>query len=186
MSKEFYRHIVEMDRWFGPGFDKGKLDDRNSTGLTVITRVKPSIFDLTNRLDRTEFHWSYMEEIKTSEVEEISEKGFIFDAYYINKYTHSEMDVNHHILRHFDGSVKIYLQDGYEQRLDSSIPRELKSYKKIKLFRIDCDIAIDEWTELLSHFFKGNEMIIEYFNPEQDGPLFGEQIRKYREIKTNQ
>jgi hypothetical protein len=70
MPKEFYRHIVEMDRWFGPGFNKGKLDDRNSTGLTVIKRVKPSIFDLTNRLDRTEFHWSYREEIKTFEVEE--------------------------------------------------------------------------------------------------------------------
>jgi hypothetical protein len=43
MPKEFYRHIVEMDRWFGPEFDKSKLEDRNSTGLTVIKRVKPLI-----------------------------------------------------------------------------------------------------------------------------------------------
>ena len=186
MPKEFYHHIVEMDRWFGPEFDKNTLDDPYSTGLTVIKRMKPSIFDLTNRLERTEFYWSYRDGIKTFEAEEISENGYTFDAYYVNRYVHSERDVSQHILRHFDGAVKIYLQNAYEQRLASYMPRELKSHKKIKLFRVDGDISIDEWTELMSHFFKGNEMLIEYFNPEQFEQLFGENIRKYQEIKANE
>lgn len=185
MPKKFYNHIVEMDKWFGPEFDKCKIDDPNAIGLTVVKRVKPSIFDLTNKLDRTEFYWSFRDGIKTFEAEEVSECGYTFDTYYINRYVHSERDVTNQILRHFDGQVKIYLQDTYAKRFDSNMPKEPKCHKKIKLFRIDGDISVDDWTELLSHFFKGNEMIIKYFNPEQYEQVFGEQVRKYREFKAS-
>lgn len=185
MPKEFYRQIVELDRWFGPGFDRSKLDDPHAVGLTIQKRIRPSIFDLTNRLDRTEFYWSYRNGIKTLEIEEISSKGYTFGPYYLNRYAHSERDIEQGILRHFDGAVKVYLQDSYAKRLESKMPTEFKSHKKVKLFRIDGDIDIEEWTGLLAHFYKANEMIIEYLDPERFEELFGDRMREYRNLKQN-
>jgi hypothetical protein len=65
MPKEYFQHIAEFDAWFGPDFDRRKLEDINEVGLTVKKRIKPSIFDLTNNLDRTELYWSYRDSIKT-------------------------------------------------------------------------------------------------------------------------
>jgi hypothetical protein len=184
MPKEFYQHLVEMDTWYGPRFDKSKLDDINEVGLTIVKRTSPSPFDLFfDKLERTEFFWSYRDGIKTFEVEEISDKELFHDPYYLNKYVHSERDVKLKRLRHCDGAVKVYLKDDYENRLSTYLPKELKSFKKIKLFRIDGDIGIDEWIALLSMFFKGNEMIMEYFDPEQFESRYGEDIRRYQEAE---
>jgi hypothetical protein len=100
----------------------------------------------------------------------------------MNSYVHSERDVSLRRLRHFDGAVKVYLKDSYPQRLATQLPNELKSHKKIKLFRIDGDIDVDEWIELICLFYKLNEMLIEYFNPEHFEQVFGERIRHYREV----
>jgi hypothetical protein len=62
------------------------------------------------------------------------------------------------------------------------MPKEHKSWKKIKLFRIDGDIDIDEWISLLMAFYKGNEMLLEYFDPQQFDELFAEKIERW-EIK---
>lgn len=180
MPKEALQHIMELDAWFGATFDKNKLDDPNSIGLTVVKRDKPSIFDVQNELDRTEFYWSRKNEIKTLEIEELSREGYIFDSYYLNKYIHSERDINQQELRHFDGAVKVYLQDKYKDRLMSKMPTEPKSFTKIKLFRIDGNIDVDEWLDLISFFYRGNEMIMEYFNPKQFESLFGERIQEFK------
>lgn len=183
MPKEYYMHVGEHDAWFGPPFDRSKLDDPNAVGLTVVKRVRPSLFDMFgSKLDRTEFYWSYRDGVKTFEAEELSGEGECFDSYYLNRYVHSERDVSLRRLRHFDGAVKVYLKDSYPQRLATQLPNELKSHKKIKLFRIDGDIDVDEWIELICLFYKLNEMLIEYFNPEHFEQVFGERIRHYREV----
>lgn len=186
MPKEFYRHLFEMDRWFGPQFDKNKLDDPTTVGLTIITRTRPSIFDLTNKLDQTEFYWSYRDGVKSFEIEEVSSEEYTFDSYYLNRYIHSERDTEHKVLRHFDGAVKVYLYDKYRERLATRMPTESKSHKKIKLFRIDGDIDVDTWIDLISHFFKSNEMIIEYFDPSQFEEAFGEKMRRYKQMKQEE
>jgi hypothetical protein len=61
------------------------------------------------------------------------------------------------------------------------MPAEPRSYSKPKLFRIDGDIDIDQWIELAAHFFKGNEMLIEYFDPEEFERRFGAKIKKWAE-----
>lgn len=178
MPKEFFQRIVELDTWYGPRFDRSKLDDPSATGVTV---VKLQISGPMKRLffsglERTEFFWSYRDGIKTFQAEEVSEESNIHDAYYLNRYVHSERDVAHQILRHFDGAVKIYLKDAYAERLAKIMPDQPKSHWKPKLFRIDArkdeagsyigGINIDNWIELTSMFFKGNVMVIEYFDPE--------------------
>lgn len=181
--KDFYARILEEDTWFGPHFDRSRLDDVNATGLTVVARRRPSIFDRTNQLDRTEFYWSVRGGVKTLEIEELSSKERVYDSYYLNRYAHTERDTHRAIIGHFDGAVKVYLKSEYASRMDAHIPQEPRSYKKVKMFRIDGDIDIDIWIQLLANFYKSNEMVIEYFDPQQYQQHFAERNKRYREIK---
>ncbi|MEM6838983.1 MAG: hypothetical protein AAF609_19280 [Cyanobacteria bacterium P01_C01_bin.120] len=186
MSKEFYAQLIEMDGWRGLPFDKNKLDDRNYTGLTVVERNKNSLFEQTCSLDRTEFNWSYSDGIKTFEIEEISSDNYTFDQYYFNRYVHSERDIQLKAFRHLDGAVKVYLTDSYPSRKTSFMPREFKSYRKIKLWRIDGDINLEVWSNLISLFFKCNEMIIRYFDPEKFEQVFDLRVRDFEAWKLSQ
>jgi len=124
MDKRFYEHLVEFDTWYGPLFDEQRLDDPSAIGPTVIKRNKDSLFELTNRLDRTEFFWARRNGIKAFEVEEVSDTNYAFDQYIINRYAHSERDITQRLFRHLDGAAKIYLRDNYSPRFESTLPRE--------------------------------------------------------------
>ncbi len=186
MSKEFFRQIVEFDTWHGPRFDRSKLDDPNATGLTVVKlRISGPIKRLFfSGLDRTEFFWSFRDGIKTFEVEEVSDSENVHDAYYLNRYVHSERDVARQVLRHFDGAVKAYLKDAYGDRLATNMPNQPRCHWKPKVFRIDAKkdsagnyigaIDVDRWIELTSLFFKGNVMVVDYFDPELYEAQFAE------------
>ena len=181
MPREFYRHLFEMDSWFSPTFDRSALDDPHAIGLTVIRRQQPSMFDLlTAPLDRTEFYWSFRDGVKALEIEEVARADNIQDAYYLTRHAHSERKIGQpqQFIRHFDGAVKAYLQDSYPLRLAAQMPREPKCYRKPKLFRIDRQIDIDVWIDLIAHFYKGNEMIIQYFNPAEFEEVWGERLGK--------
>ncbi|MCU0286651.1 MAG: hypothetical protein MUF15_09650 [Acidobacteria bacterium] len=169
MPIENYKQIIEMDTWYGPHFNADDLDNINKVGCTVILRDRPSYFDLTSKIDRTEFFWkaNRKTKIKTLEIEEISSIDNCYDSYFINRYVHSERDTNNAALRHFDGAVKIYTMSNYPDRINAQMPSEVDVTHKIKLFRIDGEIELGQWIELISMFFKGNEMIIQYFDPEQ-------------------
>jgi hypothetical protein len=162
MPREFFRELVEFDTWYGPRFDKGKLDDPYEVGFTLVKcRISGPMRRLFfPDLDRTEFYWSYRDGVKTFQVEEISGQERLQETYYLNRYIHSERDIEQKILRHFDGAVKVYLQADYPERLVSNMPREPRSHWKPKLFRIDArvndkgeligNIDIEKWIELTS------------------------------------
>jgi hypothetical protein len=186
MPKEFIERICEMDTWFGPSFQRDLLDDPSAVGVTVVKRRKPSPFEVgEEELDRTEFQWSYRDGIKTFEVEEISTANHKHGAYYLNRYVHAERDTTLGILRHFDGAVKVYLESDYAARLGTHMPSEPRSHAKPKVFRVDGDIDIDQWIELTAHFFKGNEMLIEYFDPSEFERRFGPSIKRLAEIEVS-
>lgn len=172
-----YKSIVELDTWYGPGFDRDKLDDSSSLGLTIVKRNTDSLFGLTNDLERTEFYWSYRDGVKTLEIEEVSNVGHYFEQFHLNRYLHAERDIEGKILRHVDGSVKVYLRNDYDHRLASQMPVEAKSHRKVKVWRVDGDLDVDIWLHLTALFFKGNEMIIEYFDPAKFEEVFAGRLR---------
>ena len=160
MPKERYERLIEEDRWYGPPFSLKNIDEPTGELVTVIGNNNS---DINNDLIQTEFYWSYKNGIKTFQVEELSDKSYLFENYYFNRYIHSERDINKKNLRHIDGAVKVYLKNDYGKRLNTRMPDEFKSYKKIKLFRIDGNIDLNTWVELISYFYKANKMVIEYF-----------------------
>jgi len=186
MPKEYYARMIELDTWYGPPFDPAKLDDPKAVGLTVVVRNKDSLFELDNHLERTEFFWSYRNGVKSFEVEEISSTGYEFDAYYLNKYVHSERAIEKGVTGHLDGAVKVYLNNSYQDRMDSKLPKEAKCFRKIKLWRIDGDIDLENWIDLICFFFKSNEMLIEHFNPDEFEKIFELRVRDFKEWKRQQ
>lgn len=183
MPKELYKHFYEFDTWYGPPFDFNKIDDPSAVGITLVKRNKDSLFELTNSLDRTEFYWSFRNGIKSLQIEEISSNGYKFENYVFNKYAHSERDTAGKIFRHLDGAVKVYLEDSYLVRNKTFLPDEAKCYKKIKLWRIDGHIDLENWINTISFFYKSNEMIIEYFNPKAFEEMFELRVRNFKEWK---
>lgn len=184
-SKEEYDQILEFDTWYGPAFDPERLDDPNYVGLTLVGRNKNSLFEDEYKLHRTEFFWSFRDGIKTFEIEEISDDGQWFDHYYFNKYVHSERDINQKITRHVDGAVKVYLKNDYENRKNTNLPSK-DSYTKIKLWRIDGNVDLDNWVELITFFYKGNEMVYEYFDPIGFEEKFELRLRDFQAWKNQQ
>lgn len=183
MPKELYQHFYEFDTWYGPPFDQNNLDDPSVIGLALVKRNKDSLFEMTNSLDRTEFYWSYHNRIKTLQIEEISSNGYKFENYVFNKYLHSERDTEKKLFYHIDGAVKVYLENKYSDRNKTCMPDESKCHKKIKLWRIDGNIELENWINTISFFYKSNEMIIEYFNPEAFEEMFELRVRNFKEWK---
>ena len=185
--KASYEAWVERSRWRGPGFGREKLDDPGVVGLTIVKREEPGLADLFGSgapLERTEFFWKHDDGVKTLEIEEISERERLFDSYYLNRYVHSEREVDEGRLRHFDGAVKVYAKDRYDlDRFSRTMPHEERSQYKVKLFRIDGEVDPERWLDLIGYFFSGNEMVLEYFDPEEYDRVFGETIGKLRALR---
>lgn len=185
MPKEAYEKIIELSAWFGPRFGREKLDDPNEVGLTVVGRDEPAFFALmgTSAWERTEFYWKHDGGVKTLEIEEISTPEHILDNRHLNRYLHAERDVKARRLRHFDGAVKVYPRDRYGDRLSVHLPRGERC-RKVKLFRIDGDVDVERWLDMVGHFFSGNEMVLEYFDPDQYHEHFDEKIARFREVRA--
>lgn len=160
MSREFYEQIFEFDTWFGAPFDAAALDDASQVGLTVVKRNQGSLFRLTNTLDRTEFLWSFRAGIKTLQIEEIADGDFQFDHYYLNRFVHAQRDIVKATFTHVDGAVKAYRSHTYSARREAKLPDTPKSEAKIKLWRVDGDIPLKLWLDLVCFFFKSNEMVL--------------------------
>jgi hypothetical protein len=186
MPKEAYEKVFELSAWFGPRFGREKLDDPKVVGLTVVGRDEPEFFAIggTSSLERTEFYWKHDDGIKTLKIEEISTRGCVLDNRYLNRYLHAERDVRARRLRHFDGAVKVYPKDRYEDRLSVFLPHGERC-QKIKLFRIDGDVDVERWLDMTGHFFSGNEMVLEYFDPEQYHQFFDEKLERFRRMKSS-
>lgn len=186
MPKKWYSQLFERDTWYGPHFSEIALDESNVVGLTIVKRNQNSLFGLSNKLDRTEFYWSFSDGIKTFETEEVSLPDYAFEHYRFNRYVHAERDIQGKFFRHLDGAVKVYLENRYDERFTTHLPKEPHCYKKPKLWRIDGVIDLDAWKDLISFFFKGNEMVIEYLNPQEFKDRFDLRVRDFKEWKELQ
>jgi hypothetical protein len=172
MPQQFYWESFEKDVWYGPRFNLASLDDPHDVASTILTRSRPSPFDASEPIDRTEIHRCVDGVIKTYEIEEVRSPERVFDGYILNRYIHAERDMSRHTFRHFDGAVKAYAAESYGAR--HAIRKPTKDcLKKIKLFRVDGQVDADDWIELAGTFFRGNEMIVEHF----DASLYQEQYR---------
>jgi hypothetical protein len=172
MPKELFRQLIERSRSFGPPLAMQSIDDPSAVGLTVYT-PEPRFISL-HGIERSEFHWSFSDGLKTFEVEAVYSLDHLPDTseeLILARYVHSIRDIKAHAFIHLDGAVKIYRRNQYEQRHAARMPNEVRAWKKIKVFRIDADvekgqaITDNEWSRLIGLFFQENPLVAEYLNP---------------------
>jgi|SRR5262245_9670335 len=186
MERRWFELIMEKDTWFGPPFDASALDDSKAVGLTVVRRNPNSLFRLDNSLLFTDFLWTFRDGVKTFQMEEVSAPEPTFGPYNFNRYLHAERDTGRGVLRHFDGAIKVYRKEDYAERVSTHLPAPARAFLKPKLFRIDGDIEVQKWIDLASLFMKGNEMVIEYFNPAAFLKIFDLRMRDMAAWKLQQ
>jgi hypothetical protein len=165
---------MELDTWYGAKF------------IEEIALISDGVSKLRPPLDIDEFDisfffrdaysldtkWYTKDHIKSFQAEEFkTEKIKILKdgvEYYPVRYVHAEFDINLNAFRHFDGAIHFYTKDEYFERRDSDFNYNSKNSNHIKtlsqkLFKINGKISVESWTNLTSHFFAGNPLIIEYY-----------------------
>ena len=105
-----------------------------------------------------------MEEFKADK-SRIKKNG---SEYYPVKYIHAEFDINAGTFRHFDGAIHFYTEEEYYQRRDNDFNYNSKNSLQLKtisqkLFKVNGQVTIEEWVNLVSHYLTGNPLIFEYF-----------------------
>ena len=176
------RLLVELSTWYGPQFGADKLDDPDLVGLAVVLRDRPSPYEMRGPVwERTEFLWKQRDGLKTLEVEEVSDPRHAREGRVQNRYVHAQRDVERKRIVHFDGAVKVYPEDAYRERHGARLGDPGGRPEKVKLFRIDGDVNVGRWLELVGGFFSGNEMVVEYFDPARFEEEYAPQIRAYQE-----
>jgi len=174
MPSEAYREILERDYWWGPKYDESRLDDLGFVGMSVIKRREGTVLErLFAPIERTEVFWYQRDKIKTLEMEEISRPNAEVQTYLLNRYVHAERDPSLGEFRHLDGAVKIYPNARYGDRLLAKLSDRPKAPIKPKLFRLDGSIKTDQAVDIICQFYRSNEMVIEYFNPDEFTKIFG-------------
>jgi hypothetical protein len=167
------KNIFEFDHWFGPKFSVEKLNDPQVVGSTVHWRNPESLHNLTWKIERTVFTLkNYSDHEKELEIEEINpvDSKAVFDKYALQKYAHAIWDSSLGAFRHLDCAVLAYEKEEHVKRLtyDHKAKGVSKPQaKRIKLFRLDGEISLEEAQGVLVYFFRYNELIGEYFGLEE-------------------
>lgn len=167
----------EYSYWGGPKFD----DKIENIELGVTCFNNDNYNELMSEVRRTEMGWYIQDEIKTFECEEIIDIPNIKDEqhlYYGCRYVHSMVDKETYSPIHLDGAIRAYDDERMIERLDVRMNKAKRNTNYTKLWRIDGEIEISKWKELISHYYRDNTLIGEYFGG------IDENI-KIREIKQN-
>lgn len=160
-----YVEMILADHAFGKPYSRDDLSDPNSTGRTVHTapltseQAKMTYWKcLIQNLKRVEFMWTCKEGLKTFQTEEICSK----DQW---RYLHAMYSIELESFIHLDGAWMDYESDLAEERRkpDARFGRP-KAKVKTKLFRIDGEFNVEQFSDLTTLFFRNNPLVAEYFD----------------------
>ena len=161
-----YNEYIELEYWWGPKFNNelGEID------FGVTKHVATEDLKMFHGISATEFWWHNQDEIKTLECEEIRDiPSFGIDKdNYGCRYVHSMLDPAKSIPNHMDGAVRLYDETAMIERLETDIAKSGRKSNYHKLWRIDGEIQISVWKELLNDYFRDNRLVGEYLGAVED------------------
>jgi len=157
-----YKEPIELEYWWGPIFDESLLDIPRG----VTCHKSKDLEKYFHGISSTEFWWHKQNGIQSLECEEIRDLpsfGVSHDEYGC-RYIHSMINNKNGKANHLDGAIRLYNEEKFIERLDVDISKAGKDTKYFKLWRIDGDIEIPKWKELICHFYRDNHLPGEYFS----------------------
>lgn len=164
--------------WGPKGLSEERLQSASfpevSSGtLTVHQRISdPDIANWLNLLfeglSHIEVMWSRRDHLKSVQIEELvhsSSNRFIDSDEILVAYLHSIWDCSVAQFVHIDGAVKSYSRANYDSRFNTTMNKfDSKADNYKKLFRLDTQLSLNEWADLVSKYFYNDELIIEYLS----------------------
>jgi hypothetical protein len=183
---------MEFDTWYGAKFINTISDIQDGiVKLRPPLGLEPSdiefFFGNTYSLD---IKWTSKNGIKVFQAEEFkADKSRIVkngNEYYPVKYIHAEFDIHAGTFRHFDGAIHFYTEEEYYQRRENDFNYNSKNSLQLKtlsqkLFKVNGQVTIEEWVNLVSHYLTGNPLIFEYF----EGKLPDNILDTVEKLKTS-
>lgn len=155
---------LEYQYWWGPKFD----DDLKSIPVGV-SKYKNEYYDnLFTNVVETDFYWHLQDGINTFECEEVCDKENAIEnseKLFGCRYVHSMVNAMSNKPYHLDGSIRLYSDEQIIDRLSegNDISKVGKETIYHKLWRIDGEIDGHVWKTLITHYFRDNYLIGEYF-----------------------
>ena len=166
---------LEYSYWWGPKF----TEDIEDIDLGVTRHSNDNYDNFFSNLVFTEFGWYYQDGNKTLEIEEvidsiniISEEQELIGCRYIHSYINPETSQP----KHLDGAIRAYTEDKILMRMDTSLDKTERDTVYTKLWRIDGDIPVARWKEIITHYYRDNILIGEYFHGVDKSPEFSKRF----------
>lgn len=157
---ESYRTPIELDYWWGPKFTESLLDIPVGVARHEATEKERAF----HQISRTEFWWHKQNDIHSLECEEIRDapSSGIGSDHYACRYVHSMVEDSTGNPFHLDGAIRIYEEDKFIERLGVDISNAGKDTAYTKLWRVDGELKVSLWKELICHFYRDNHLPGEY------------------------
>lgn len=158
---------AEYQFWWGPKFN----DDLQSIP-SGVTHIENDEYDnMFCNIRHTEFGWYMQDGRQTFECEEINEReniitnqGEMFGC----RFVHSMLNPETKLPNHLDGAIRAYTDEKILNRMEISIDKSERDTDYTKLWRIDNDMSVSLWKELITHYYRDNMSIGEYFGGEDE------------------
>lgn len=161
--KQTVQETEERDYWWGPPFTGDPFSQ--AKGVAVHG---PTKYDFSNGLIRSDFWW-YGDEELVFEAEELIDPS----AYGLAanpdrhgvRFVHSVFSLEKQCPVHLDGAIRFYTKELWQKRISKGVHiRNFgKKARREKLWRVDGEIDMQIWYDLIHNFFRGNFSIAEYF-----------------------
>lgn len=172
-------YYLELDHWFGPKFNSDFKKIKSGSGfLKFPYEIKKNYYNIDGiayrvipRDDRRILEF-IIEEFCSPE-----STPFIIlndNRYFKTKFVHSELNLENNTIQHFDPAFKFYNSDIFNSLIKKR--KENPSYMmktpnyyydrhpgKIKVYRCDGKISLQEFQENIYNFFRGNVLLQELF-----------------------
>ena len=153
----------EYAYWWGPQFT-----DDLSTIPTGLTHYENENYDsFLSPICFTECGWYIQDNIRTFECEEVTDTENIVassEKLCGCRYVHSMLNSSTGEPRHLDGAIRAYTLEKMIIRLDTKMTDSPRDTIYTKLWRIDGCIPPTVWKELITHYYRDNHLIGEYFS----------------------
>lgn len=161
----------ELAYWWGPKFD----NDLGAIPLGVSHHEADQTDRLFYGISATQFRWWRQNSFHVFEAEELPElqDPHSKDQYHC-RYAHSMVVKEKGEVGHFDGSIRTYSDKMIKERLDLDLAHAGRNTTYTKLWRVDGQISIPTWKNLLTHYYRDNYLVGEYLGAEKpDTNLWG-------------
>lgn len=166
----------ELAYWWGPKFS----EDISKIPVGVTRHDADGQQKYCFGISRTEFWWYSQDRIRTFECEELKDIpsfGISKDKFGC-RFVHCMTNSSSKAPVHLDGAIRLYDKKSLMKRLEKDIQHSGRHSEYKKLWRIDGPLSITDWKELITHYFRDNCLIGEYFGGKDDS------MRDFRQIHS--